>query len=66
MYYTTELCSLNFAVIKILPPIYQDSKESMANREDKRLLKRETFKNASLKPVTCSFHGCGSLTSKEA
>ena len=30
MYYTTELCSLNFAVIKILPPIYQDSKESMA------------------------------------
>ena len=29
-YYITELCSLNFAVIKLVLPIYQYSQDSMA------------------------------------
>ena len=38
IYYTTELCSLNFAVIKLLLPIYQYSQDSSTD-----------FSNASVK-----------------
>ena len=36
------------------------------DRQDKRQVTYETFKNASSKPVRDRFHGCGTLTSKEA
>ena len=40
-------------------------KTLLPNRQDKRLLSYETFKNASSKPVRGRFHGCATLTSKE-
>ena len=57
-YYTTELCSIYFAVIthKTLLPIHQD----------KRLSAHWTFKNAGSKPVRGRFHSRATLTSKEA
>ena len=36
------------------------------NRQDKRLPTYGTFKNAGSKPARDRFHGCGTLTSKEA
>ena len=62
---------LNYA-ISTLPlsnyfyPSISTYKTLWPNYQDKRLLAHETFKNAGSKPVRGKFHGCGTLTSKEA
>ena len=41
IYYTTELCSLNFVVIKLLLPIYQYSQDSSTDFSNTRVKKKK-------------------------
>ena len=67
IYYTTELCSIDFAVFKLLLTSFISTHKTLRPiRQDRRLSTYGTFKNAGSKPARGRFYSRGTLTSKEA